>query len=284
MISPTAKPPIAAHLHHLALNSPNPVALAEFHARAMGLELRETADGLLGLAEGRRIFFVEGEVKSLSHAGFAVPDQAELAVLEARLTASRWPFEIVRDGNVLYEPGAIELRDPDGNRLFFGLPRKAPDELASHLVARLQHIVVASRNAKAISDFYREKLGFLLSDNVVDEEGALRTAFLRCSEEHHSFAVFQASQDRFDHHCYEAGDWGLIRDWGDHFASHEIKVIWGPGRHGPGNNLFLFIHDLDGNWLEISAELEIVTQSRPVGIWPHVERTLNSWGVAPLRS
>jgi catechol 2,3-dioxygenase len=284
MNSPTAKRPLAAHLHHLALNSSNPVALAQFHARAMGLQLRETADGLLGLAEGRRIFFVEGEPKSLAYASFAVADQAELVLLEDRLTESRWPFEIVRDGNGLFEAGAIELSDPDGNHLFFGLPRKAQDEPASRLSARLQHIVVASRNATILSHFYQEKLGFLLSDNVVDEAGALRTAFLRCSDEHHSFAVFQASHDRFDHHCYEAGDWGLIRDWGDHFASHEIKVAWGPGRHGPGNNLFLFIHDLDGNWLEISAELEIVTRGRPVGIWPHVERTLNSWGVAPLRS
>jgi len=35
-------------------------------------------------------------------------------------------------------------------------------------------------------------------------------------------------------------------------------VKWGPGRHGPGNNLFVFIHDLDGNWVEVSAELEHV--------------------------
>jgi len=137
MNSPTAKRPFAAHLHHLALNSSNPVALAQFHARAMGLQLRETADGLLGLAEGRRIFFVEGEPKSLAYAGFAVADQMELVLLETRLTASRWPFEIARDGNVFFEPGAIELSDPDGNHLFFGLPRKAQDEPASRLTTLL---------------------------------------------------------------------------------------------------------------------------------------------------
>ena len=59
---------------------------------------------------------------------------------------------------------------------------------------------------------------------------------------------------------------------------------WGPGRHGPGNNLFLFVHDPDGNWVELSAELEVVAPDRPTGTWPHEERTLNSWGSAPLRS
>ena len=30
----------------------------------------------------------------------------------------------------------------------------------------------------------------------------------------------------------------------------------GTGRHGPGNNLFLFFDDLDGNHIELSAEME----------------------------
>jgi hypothetical protein len=61
-------------------------------------------------------------------------------------------------------------------------------------------------------------------------------------------------------------------------------VKWGPGRHGPGNNLFLFINDPDDNWVEISAELEIVNETRPVWNRPHEERTLNKWGQAFLRS
>ncbi|WP_375392801.1 VOC family protein, partial [uncultured Sphingomonas sp.] len=107
---------------------------------------------------------------------------------------------------------------------------------------------------------------------------------LRCSHEHHSLAMFQTAEARLDHHCLEAGDWGLIRDWGDHFAGEHIPLKWGPGRHGPGNNLFMFIHDLDGNWIELSAELEQVAPDRAVGDWLHEERTLNSWGAGLLRS
>jgi catechol 2,3-dioxygenase-like lactoylglutathione lyase family enzyme len=160
-----------------------------------------------------------------------------------------------------------------------------PQESACEgLPARLQHIVVASADAARLAEFYQRVLGFVLSDNVVDAEGGVRTSFLRCSSEHHNFAVFQADENRLDHHCYEAGDWSLIRDWGDHMASQHIPIKWGPGRHGPGNNLFLFIHDVDGNWVELSAELEVVTPDRPAGVWPHEERTLNSWGQGFLRS
>jgi hypothetical protein len=48
-------------------------------------------------------------------------------------------------------------------------------------------------------------------------------------------------------------EWTKIRDWADHFAARNIRLIWGPGRHGPGNNLFVFIADTDGNWIEVSA-------------------------------
>lgn len=276
--------PLAASLHHMALCSPDPQALAAFHQRALGLTLRSTGRGILGEGPGRRTYFVPGEAKSLAFAAYAVDGDDDLVALKARLTRAGWEFEELSEATELFSAAALSLRDPDGNHLFFGLALPSAAQANDALPARLQHVVVASRDAARLSNFYQDVLGFKPSDYVVDEESAVKTVFLRCSHEHHSFAVFQASTDRFDHHCYEAGDWGLIRDWGDHFARQHIKVEWGPGRHGPGNNLFLFIHDIDGNWLEISAELEIVEADRPAGQWRHEQRTLNSWGSAPLRT
>ena len=39
--------------------------------------------------------------------------------------------------------------------------------------------------------------------------------------------------------------------WGDRFVERHIKLDWGPGRHGPGNNLFAFITDPDGLRIEL---------------------------------
>ena len=73
--------------------------------------------------------------------------------------------------------------------------------------------------------------------------------------------------------------WNSIRDSGDRLrGKHDVPVKWGPGRHGPGNNLFLFFHDPDGNWAELSTELQVVSDDRPTGSWRHEERTLNRWG------
>jgi len=65
-------------------------------------------------------------------------------------------------------------------------------------------------------------------------------------------------------------------------GARRIPLMWGPGRHGPGNNIFIFVEDPDKNWIEISAELEIM-YDRPAKNWPHEEYTLNSWGRGILR-
>jgi catechol-2,3-dioxygenase len=135
----------------------------------------------------------------------------------------------------------------------------------------------------SFQNFYKNKLGFQVTDRVTKNNGELATCFTTSNHEHHTIACFKSSKKGMDHHSYEAGDWNFIKNWCDHFASNNIKLMWGPGRHGPGNNLFVFIEDIDGNWIEISAELETV-HGRPVKNWPQEERTLNLWGNAIMRS
>jgi hypothetical protein len=63
-----------------------------------------------------------------------------------------------------------------------------------------------------------------------------------------------------------------------------VDLAWGIGRHGPGNDTFLMVKDMDGNLGEISSDLEVCAPGRPAGEWPHRPQTLNQWGVAIMRS
>lgn len=278
---------LQARLHHLSLSSPDPQRLADFYAGAFAMRVerqRPVTGGEFWICRGRErcLIIQAGAANSLAWAGYALEDEDRLAALRKRLAAAGIA-EISLPSAFLFEPGAAAFADPDGNRMIFGR-LEGEESIEEGLAGRLQHVVVASRDPARLIGFYTKVVGFRESDRVLDDEGGLRTCFLRSDSEHHSFAVFLANRDRLDHHCYEAEDWMLIRDWGDHFAALRVPVQWGPGRHGPGNNLFLFVHDPDGNWVEISAELEIVPDGRPTGTWKHEARTLNSWGQAFLRS
>lgn len=269
-------------LHHFCLNAADPAALGDFYRRAMGMTLSARGDFVRVAAPGRTLLLRQGKANTLGFGAYAVGDKKEWDALVGRVKAS---------GGILASPtpllaDAFAVHDPDGNMLVFGRaePHDDVSQDAGSLPARLQHLVVATTDVKILLPFYCDTLGFVLSDLVTNDKDDVTAAFLRSDAEHHSFAIFRATRARLDHHSYEAGEWIRIRDWADHFAKSEIKLSWGPGRHGPGNNLFCFVHDPEGNWLEISAELEICKPDRPVGRWPHTERTLNSWGQAFLRS
>ena len=124
----------------------------------------------------------------------------------------------------------------------------------------------------------------MLSDRVENDDRALTAGFVRSDPEHHSFAAFRASRPAFDHFALEAESWNDLRDWADHFAELRVPIWWGPGRHGPGNNLFLMIRDPDGNRIEISAEMEHMDHDAPHRVWPLEDRTLNLWGTAWMRT
>jgi len=132
--------------------------------------------------------------------------------------------------------------------------------------------------------FYRDILGFIVSDRVEDDTSRVRACFLRTDTEHHALAVFDAPEIRHDHLSFETSGWTAVRDWADRLAALHMPIVWGVGRHGPGNDVFFMIRDPDGNLAEISAELEVCAPSRTEGLWPHGERTLNQWGMAIMRS
>jgi catechol 2,3-dioxygenase len=272
--------PLRARLHHLQLASPQPERLATFYGDALGMTVTKDSRSWICQGKSRCLVFVPGEAKSLVSASYSVPDHDVLDGLHARLDGGEVVVEMAPTALL---PEALTFRDPDGHRISYGIAFDHSSS-ADQPIARLQHLVVGSTNAARMVDFYTSIVGLRESDRVENDDGRLRTSFMRTDSEHHSFAVFQTAENRLDHHCYEVEDWNAIRDWGDRFAAKRIPVKWGPGRHGPGNNLFMFIHDPDGNWVELSAELKIVSSEEPVGRWRHEEHTLNSWGQAFLRT
>jgi catechol 2,3-dioxygenase-like lactoylglutathione lyase family enzyme len=159
-------------------------------------------------------------------------------------------------------------------------------EIKSELLpsAESQHFALRTQQVENMKRFYTEDLGFTLSDVVQDETGQLKACFVRGNEMHHTLALFGAPVSCFDHQSFETPSWDELKDWADHMGKLRVEIVWGVGRHGPGNDVFFMVRDPDGNLAEISSEIEICPDSRPVGQWKHEERTLNLWGKAIMRS
>jgi catechol 2,3-dioxygenase len=269
------------YLHHIQLQSHDPARLAAFYASALDMTARRLGSGNSDwVCEGprRRMLFTPGDNKQIGFGALACRDADGLAAVRER--AILQGVETLPSPSPLFGKEAFAVRDPDRNLVVFGLGQK--EEKRKGLRGPLQHLTLATRDPLAIESFYVGKLGFLLSDRVVARDGTVNTIFTRSNHEHHTLACFRQNRQGIDHHSYEAGDWSVLKDWCDRLGDLRIPITWGPGRHGPGNNIFIFIEDPDGNWIEISAELEVI-YDRPVKEWKHEHRTLNYWGTAIMR-
>jgi len=270
-------------LHHLSLCTGQLPEMITWYRDIMEMTPEDMGDGITWMRGNQRNLLLQaGKTGEVSFMALAVSDADHLERLRAHAAAEAIPSKVLT--SPLFEDGSFAITDPDGHRVLFGLPK---DELSSWdpRPGCLQHVVFATTDLNRIVAFYTDKLGFKISDIVREEGTGDRTAcFLRCDEMHHTFAFFRAPAVKLDHFANEASCWNDIRDWGDHFAAHHVEIVWGAGRHGAGNNLFIFVRDPDENNVEISAELETFTYEQDPRYWPHDNRALNLWGHAWMRS
>ena len=79
-------------------------------------------------------------------------------------------------------------------------------------------------------------------------------SFLRSDSNHHRLAL-KAGGSGLDHVAYTVSGWSDIADGLLRLGENGVQRVWGPGRHGPGNNLFAYFADPDGNVVEYTAEV-----------------------------
>jgi catechol 2,3-dioxygenase-like lactoylglutathione lyase family enzyme len=274
---------IQAALHRLHLYSPDPLKVACFYSSTYEMAMTSTPEGYRCSGLGRALEVSEGPVNQLRYAHFALNTEGAWDAFAARVSGLKQqalPSAFTGHGH------AVALQDPVSNLVVFTPPIVGSQGLESTVVppASLQHFALRTSKLPAMMDFYVNSLGFVLSDAVKDAEGELRACFLRTDFLHHALALFSAPVTCFDHQSFEAPDWASMKDWGDHMAALQVPIVWGIGRHGPGNDVFFMVRDPDGNLAEISSEIEHCATGRTAGEWRHEERTLNLWGKAILRS
>jgi len=271
-----------ARLHHIKITSDQPQVLLDFYLRVLEQDIKEISDGQWLLAGDERTFLIgHGARNGLAYSAFSIDDPTRVTALQDYVTGQG--INVQPSPSPLFGKGAFAVSDRDGNALVFGTPIEGKPSKTDRLPARLQHSVVGTPNLQDLTNF-RCKLGFVLSDEVKDDDGNLTAAFLRSDEEHHSQAMFYTKAPKFDHFSMETKSWNNIRDWADHLGNIRIELSWGPGRHGPGNNLFFMVCDADGNMVELSAEIEEMDRDMTARLWKHEPHTLNMWGTAWMRN
>jgi catechol-2,3-dioxygenase len=155
---------------------------------------------------------------------------------------------------------------------------------------KLGHVAFFVTDVKRLTDFYCDVLGFRVSDWMGDF-----FSFLRCGPDHHTINLMQTDVDRHFHTAFELRDWAHLQTACDYLSLNGYKLLWGPGRHGIGHNLFAYHRAPNGLITELFAELDQVNEElgyfeprpwhrdhpqRPK-VWAKDPSASNLWGIMP---
>ena len=279
---------------HLALTSPDVDRLVAYYTDVLGFELAARGDDgtayLTPELDHHAVTVSPAKEGGLDHLAFQIEGSLEGAAKQ--LSAAGIAVERRTDA----EPGIselLELQDLDGNRLQLYAEIESRGALgpAGIRPQKLGHVCYFVNDVQKTTEFY-EQLGFSWSDWMGDF-----FVFLRCNSDHHSLNLLRSENNRRLHHIgYELRDWAHVQLACDLLARNDYPLVWGPGRHGPGHNLFTYHRDPDGNVVELFCELDLMLDEslgyfdprpwhhdfpqRPK-VWTPGPRVPNSWGPLP---
>ncbi|GGL81069.1 VOC family protein [Wenxinia marina] len=211
-------------------------------------------------------------------------ERTDLEALRARMTAAggtdATPVAPVPDAG---GGTGFTIRDPGQRkqRIVQGDTPAAPAPNDAHRPARLAHVNINSADLDRDIAFYHDAFGFRLTDR----SGMM--GFLRTNVDHHALVLAKATVETMNHVAFLHESAEDMMKAGGKMCDAGYSIGWGPGRHGPGDNVFLYFVDPFGLVIEHTAEVLPVDDSYPVGgpedwTWP-AGRT-DQWGIAPPKS
>ncbi len=170
----------------------------------------------------------------------------------------------------------VELAEGELLRFLTDTSEVAPIE-GHDLPVKLTHVVFNATDAEATGHLIEDALGFRVSDRT---KGMV---FVRCNDSHHSTAFARAGFSSLNHIAFEMADMDAVMRGIGRLRDQGMVPAWGPGRHGPGANVFAYFIAPFGPVIEFSTAVEKVPEDYKAGApedWTWPEGRIDQWGMS----
>ncbi|PYS39529.1 MAG: extradiol ring-cleavage dioxygenase [Acidobacteria bacterium] len=272
-------------IRHVGLFTATVKQHARFYSEVWGLDqVSETADAVYfrGSSPEPFIFSLhQNNTRGLHHIAYAMAD--ENAVRRAASVLRESGVRIVEDPHVLQEPGGgfgLRLIDPDGRciELSSGVSTHMNGWRPKNVEPRsVCHIVNNTPDLERITNFYTTVLGFRVSD-----WSGQQMVFLRSESKHHNISFNAAPHASVNHIAYLVSGVDEVMRGMANLRKHGIEPAWGPGRHGPGNNIFCYFKDPFGYVAEYTSDIDYIADESKYEpkVWPRSPESMDRWGIS----
>lgn len=267
-------------LRSIELVLPGATKAASFLTDIWGMAPAEARGGthyLRGSGDDPYLVAIEDGADRFVRSTTFICDEAELDALRRRVATSG----LNAAPTVSTDPGGgygliVELPEGELFRFLAGTVPAQPID-GRDLPVQLTHVVLNSEDAEATADAAERVLGFRVSDRT---KGMV---FVRCNDSHHSTAFARAGFPSLNHIAFEMQDVDAVMRGIGRLRDHGLAPAWGPGRHGPGANVFAYFIAPFGAVVEFSTAVEKVPDDYRVGApedWTWPEGRIDQWGLS----
>lgn len=132
-------------------------------------------------------------------------------------------------------------------------------------VLRLGHCVMNVSDFRASEQWYKERFGFLTSDEIEAAPNVAVGAFMRCDRgdeptDHHTLFLAQLPRKPgFMHAAFEVANFDDLMLGHEYLKSKKREAAWGVGRHILGSQIFDYWNDPWGHELEHWTDGDLFT-------------------------
>lgn len=182
-----------------------------------------------------------------------VSPQSDLKELSTKLQGQGISHDLRND----ITPGisqVLSFNDPKGTRLDVFCDYKSSPQSDSDVSVtpfKLGHVAFHTTDVQKVVSFYRDMLGFRVSDWRGDF-----FFFMRCGPDHHTVNFIQGDANAMHHIAFEMRDWAEIQRACDFLAAKDIQLVLGPIRHIIGHNIAIYHKNPDDMLVELFTELD----------------------------
>ena len=273
-------------IEYVRFRAPDLEAMRAFLEEFGLVEVETGGNGLFMRGRGTSPFLHATELgePGFVSVGFRAESRDELEILAKNDGAKVERLDAPGGGFV------VSLKDPDGFRIdvvaeqadapAIAFDEREPWNTATHhdrirrtkrvgtgssSVLRLGHGVINVSNFRASERWYKERLGFITSDEIAVSPELSLGAFLRCDRgskptDHHTLFLLQAPKGPgFNHAAFEVRDLDDLMRGHEHLAAGGRVQQWGVGRHILGSQVFDYWRDPWGHTLEHWTDGDLFT-------------------------
>jgi len=259
MSSPDASDPAVrvSKLGYVGFETSDLDRMIEYYTKILDFSLVErSAQGayLTTTFDHHSVVLTRGDTKARSTVGYEIWEPLDDAQRRLREAG----YEVQRRTDIAPgTPDVLVLEEPSTGiplHLFSAQDSSGVEGYPPLRPTKLGHVAAFTSALAPMQKFYQDLLGFKWSDTVGDF-----FVFLRCNADHHAANFMASAKYNGMHHiAYEMRDPNHLITMLDHLGRNGYRLHWGPGRHGPGHNLFTYHRDPDGNTIELFTQLDVM--------------------------